>query len=411
MLWLTYATLYLGRQNIAIALPVIQQDLGWTSSMAGIVTGCFFWLYAVGQLINGQLGDRLNCRTIVLCGLLGSALLNITFGLTTLFPFMVALWGINGYIQSTGWGPIVKIASNWTSPEERGKVAGMLGTSVIAGFFLSWFISSRLLLCGTWRHVFILPALLLLVVSIAWQLRVCIKPKLAGLSRPGHEVETIHQHPHPDPVHQQTRPAWLFIAHPAMFQLALVSLLQGMVKDGITLWAPTLLVYSRQFPLEKATTLSLLIPLFGLAGILLTSHLNTKSNGNDKAVICFLLTIAGIIALVAAGALQQGHGFIMVFAVASCSALVYGANTDLLTSIPLRFTRSGRQSSVAGFLDSTSYLGAALMSIATGILVGHWGWLQIIVLWAVICLAAGVCMALVPLDDIIDKERPRQISC
>ena len=49
LMWVAYASLYLGRVNLAMALPVIQSDLGWTTAEVGLVGGVFFWVYALAS--------------------------------------------------------------------------------------------------------------------------------------------------------------------------------------------------------------------------------------------------------------------------------------------------------------------------------------------------------------------------
>lgn len=69
--WVAYAAYYLGRVNLAIALPAIQSELGLTAAQVGLFGTLFFWVYAVGQLVNGRLGDRFSPRRFVLIGLWG----------------------------------------------------------------------------------------------------------------------------------------------------------------------------------------------------------------------------------------------------------------------------------------------------------------------------------------------------
>ena len=71
--WLSYASFYLCRVNIAVALPAIQVDLGWDKGTVGLIGGVFLWVYALGQLVNGTLGQRANARWFVGAGMLISA--------------------------------------------------------------------------------------------------------------------------------------------------------------------------------------------------------------------------------------------------------------------------------------------------------------------------------------------------
>ena len=79
--WLTYASFYLCRVNLAVAAPVMRAALGWEVGTVGLIGGAFLWVYALGQLVNGALGQRADARPFVLAGMLVSAACNAAFGL------------------------------------------------------------------------------------------------------------------------------------------------------------------------------------------------------------------------------------------------------------------------------------------------------------------------------------------
>ena len=154
-MWLTYVLYYVGRMNLAVALPVIESEFGWTTMTTGLVSSSFYMVYAFGQLLNGSLGDRFSARWYVFGGLLGSAVCNLLFGLSNTLLAMAVIWGVNGIFQSTGWGPIVKVSSHWVLPWQRNTVSTILGTSFVLGSLFSWWLSGQILaMSGNWRAVF-----------------------------------------------------------------------------------------------------------------------------------------------------------------------------------------------------------------------------------------------------------------
>ncbi|MCX7796465.1 MAG: hypothetical protein N2380_08095 [bacterium] len=54
--------------------------------------------------------------------------------------------------------------------------------------------------------------------------------------------------------------------------------------------------------------------------------------------------------------------------------------------ISLRFTKHNSASSVAGFLDFSSYIGSALASVITGIVATRANWHVVILLWGLLSL-------------------------
>lgn len=69
------------------------------------------------------------------------------------------------------------------------------------------------------------------------------------------------------------------------------------------------------------------------------------------------------------------------------AALMYGANTLLLTIVPLNFTRYNKVSGIAGFLDFSSYIGSALAGILTGYISDTFGWKTMLLAWATLALS------------------------
>src|SRR6185369_10052700 len=80
VIWLTYGSFYFCRQNIAAAVPGLKSE-GLNETQIGAILGALKIAYAIGQLVNGQLAERLPARWLLAGGMLCSAFLNVVFGL------------------------------------------------------------------------------------------------------------------------------------------------------------------------------------------------------------------------------------------------------------------------------------------------------------------------------------------
>ena len=83
VLWLTYGTFYFCRNNLGVALPGLQAELGYTKSQLGTVLMALKLAYGAGQFVNGQLAEHIAPRRLLAIGLLASAALNVVFGWAT----------------------------------------------------------------------------------------------------------------------------------------------------------------------------------------------------------------------------------------------------------------------------------------------------------------------------------------
>ena len=385
LLWLTYATFYIGRVNMSVALPAIQEGQGWGSHRVGLIGAVFFWVYAVGQLINGQLGDRFSSRIFVFCGLLGTALMNGLFAKASSLLLLVIIWGINGYFQSTGWGPIVKTASKWVDREHYNIASVILGTSFVIGSTFSWYISGQLLeKYNQWELLFRIPSLALLVMAIIWVVFLRNTPSEVGLAKSSEEevnVEAVTSHPGGKLKYPILRRAFVFLQEPFLRLIALITVIAGMFKEGLTLWAPTLISQSQGLTPSEAVKYSLAVPLMGLVGVFIGGWLHHILEDEAKTLI--VLFGAGVLASIGVLlTMDMGKPILLGLSLGSCAMVSHGINVIIVSLIPMHYT--DRASSLAGFLDFCSYIGAGIMSVVTGITLQLWSWTGVLVMWVVL---------------------------
>src|SRR3954469_13057979 len=124
-LWLTYGAFYFCRTNISAAVPGLKASpaaggLGLSGDEVGWILASLKIAYGLGQLLNGQLSERVSPRFMLAIGMFGSAGLNALFGFSAGFYFLLFVWATNGFCQSLGWTPCVRVAANWVPVARRG---------------------------------------------------------------------------------------------------------------------------------------------------------------------------------------------------------------------------------------------------------------------------------------------------
>src|SRR4051812_27362652 len=165
VVWLTYGSFYFCRQNISAAVPGLKAE-GLNAIQIGFILGGLKIAYAVGQLVNGQLAERVPARRLLAVGMLGSAALNVAFGLAEGLYFLIFIWACNGYCQALGWTPCVRTVANWFPASRRGRALGVLGTSYqFMGSVPSLVAGASVEPLG-WRGAFYVPAALLTAAAV-----------------------------------------------------------------------------------------------------------------------------------------------------------------------------------------------------------------------------------------------------
>lgn len=379
--WVAYASLYFGRVNLSVSIPQIQDAFRWSKGQIGLVGTLFFWIYGIGQLINGNIGDKISSRLFVFIGLLGAGLANLFFGFSSDFVSLLVIWALNGYFQSILWGPIAKTLSYWYPYEKRGQVAIWFSTSSVGGYLLSWGLSGQIISILNWRWTFIIPGVLITLYSFIWLKRIKTHPNEVGLESVNEYSKSISDTYHSKDMYLSL---WQVFKKTKLWFVIIACLTQGIIKDGIALWGPTMLKETHNLDMQSTTVLIMLIPLLNFGGMMIANLANKKmKNEKIATVILFAIGFLSIVCLY-----YYGHinAFVGLLFLGISSGMMYGANTLLLGVIPMGYVKYNKVSSVAGLLDFCSYLAAGVTSSITGLLVDNLGWDGVLVIWLICCV-------------------------
>ncbi len=380
--WVAYGSIYFGRVNLSVALPAIQDTFGWSKGQVGLIGSLFFWTYGIGQLINGQIGDRVSTRKVIFLGLIVTAISNILFGFSTTFLLMLVIWGVNAYAQSSLWGTMVKSLTHWFAHESRSKIAIGISTSMVGGYLLAWGLSGVILATMRWNYVFWLPGVCILIYGIVWGIFFRDRPEDVGLTSPNIMVQESQKN-------QESQYTLLqVIKKSRLWFVVIACFAQGIIKDGIALWAPSLFMETQGLDIKSTAQFIIFIPVMNFLGMMFAGYLNKKLHNKETQTTMILFGVGTLMIL---GFVKLGGVSTIVALVflGLSSAMMFGANTMLLGVIPMNFARYNKASSVAGFLDFCSYVAAGFAALITGVIVDKIGWNGVMIFW-VICAIVGI---------------------
>jgi len=401
ILWITYASFYLGRVNFSVALPGIMADFGWTRADVGAIATALFWAYAIGQFINGQLGDRLGARILITVGLTVSALMNLLFGFSQAMGVMIVIWAINGYVQSMGWAPTVKTLANWFPPRVRGKASGRLGTSYILGGAVSVVLAGFITARFGWRATFFAPCALLLLSAVHWYLRARNSPESADL--PALEEFEAEAGPSEEAdVRSEDKYLGLrytlknSVGNSRVWLMGCGLFFVNIVRYGFLTWAPTYLFETQGAGIDKAAYLSVIFPIAGALGAVFAGWATDRWFQSRRAPVAGIsLVLAGGLAWAYRFAVPVDQWLLGLITLAAIGFAVFGAHVLIVAAAPMDFGTRKAAASATGFIDGWGYLGAGLQGVGTGLLVDHWGWSAGFAFWiACAFLGAGVMVLL-----------------
>ena len=157
-----YALFYFVRKNISMAIPGIEEELGYNKTEIGLFLTGFSIVYGLGKFINGVLADRANPRWFMTIGLAASALVNLMFGFSSLFWVMCLLWLCNAWFQSMGWPPCATLLTSWYEPKRLATWWGVWNASHQIGGAFVLVLGGYLTIHYGWRFVFFVPGVIAL---------------------------------------------------------------------------------------------------------------------------------------------------------------------------------------------------------------------------------------------------------
>src|SRR5437016_9759826 len=88
---------YVDRGNLAIAAPLLKDELGISASQLGILFSAFFWSYTALQFVSGWLVDRFDASFVIAGGYLIWSLATSATGIVhgfAMLAFMRLLLGV-----------------------------------------------------------------------------------------------------------------------------------------------------------------------------------------------------------------------------------------------------------------------------------------------------------------------------
>jgi sugar phosphate permease len=396
LLWLTYGAFYFCRTNISAAVPGMEASIGeggmgLSGNEVGAILAALKISYGVGQFINGQFAERISPRKMLALGMFASAGLNVAFGFSTGFYFLLFLWAANGFCQSMGWPPTVRVTANWIPVLGRGKAIGVIGTGYQVTLGLTYFVAGQSAEWLGWRAALYVPAGLLAATAIVMLLFLKESPGDIADVRPSEKSLLKAKSEMP-----WGQSLWLTLTNPALWVLGASLGLLNACRYGFVDWGISHLGEVQQVGVGEAALQYVVLAAGAVAGSYVAGWATDRFFGGRRApVICILLlSLSGLTFLYEEVAQRSAAGTIVLLVV--IGFCIFGPQVLLVGTAPADLARGGATAAAAGFVNFMGYMGAAAGDTVTGYykMPEHGGWQTAIYIWAGWAVAAAVFAAL-----------------
>lgn len=375
---ISYVTCYYAKNVLSVTSPSILslKDEIFTVEYIGLLSTANMLFYAIGQLVNGIIGDIFSPKLMICMGLFLSGLSFLLIPYSCNRILIVVSYSLSGFFLSMLYAPMVKlIAENMHPRHAINCCLGLTLASVIGGpiagifaLFLDW--QSVFVVCSIAQ---IMMAIICFICLSAFEKRNIINWK--PIARKETKIKGIQ-----------------VLIRNGIVRFSFISILTGIVRTSVVFWIPTYLSQYLSFPDEITTTLFTVISFVQcLAPYVATIFIYdtiAKKNMNKSNIIMFICSMFSFVMM---SVLENPVLNIVFLILAVLSA--NGVSAILWNVYCPSLKDTGMVSTATGYLDFLSYLAAAVANLLFASAVTEIGWKPLITVWALL-MAVGVIIGI-----------------
>lgn len=307
VVFIVYAAMYLIRNNLKAAQPLLKDQLGFTTSELGLIGGAFSITYALGKTLLGYFIDGRNAKKIVTLLLIASATMVFIIGLILVsgnkpVGVILLLWGASGFFQAPGGPAAYSTISRWTPNKKRGRFLGFWNMShniggALAGGLALW--GAKTFFHGKVVGMFIFPAIIAVVISALVLFLGKDEPEELGWNK----VEDIFDEPvEKDNLESENISKFeifkkYVLKNPWIWTLCVANVFVYIVRIGIDNWAPLYVSECLHFGMNDSVNTIFYFEIGALLGSMSWGYISDLLKGRRAILAAFCLCLTAFAVL------------------------------------------------------------------------------------------------------------------
>ena len=372
---ISYLAVYVAKGALSAATPQMTADGAFTPQQIGTFSSVYFIVYAIGQLVNGAIGDRIKAKYMISFGLM---LASIGFlllpTLKDLPNYAYIAYGSSGFFMAMIYGPMTKVVAENVEP--------LFATRCSVGYTMASFLGSPVsgILASVllWPWVFRSTGSILLIMGVIAFICFSAMEK-KGIVKYGQYARKKGE-----------KGSIQVLLKRQIVKFTFIAILTGVVRTSVVFWMPTYISQHLNFAPEKATLIfSVASFVFSFSAINAIVVYEKLKQNMDLAILLGFITSTIF--------------FLLVFFVKQpvvnvvCMTIAILGNNLAASLMWSRYCPSlydtGMVSTATGFLDACSYLAAAVSSKLFANAATTVGWGALVLIWTGLMIL-GILVAL-----------------
>lgn len=364
----SYLVVYVARNILGTVSPqMIEQGL-FATEQIGTLSSAFFITYAIGQLINGIIGDRIRAKYMLGFGMILAGLCNLLFAaLSAQMAAATILYAMFGFFLSMIYGPMTKVIAENMTPTYATRCSVGCEFAAYFGSPLAGVLAGFL----AWQAVFTAGSGLLLLMGAICLLCFTVFEKKRLIEYRRFCADT-----------QKTGGIRVLLQN-QIVRFTLIALVTGVIRTAVVFWLPTYLSqhlgFSAGYSALIFTVATLIISLAPFLSVFGYELLGQRMN--LTIFLCFTVSAFGFLMVYLCRQPVWNIAFLVLAILGS-----NGAASMMWSRYCPSLRDTGMVSSVTGFLDFASYMAASASSAIFANSVAVIGWSRLILVWLAIML-------------------------
>ena len=364
---LSYLAVYFAKNILSATTPQLIENGVVTQSSIGTFSSVYFVCYALGQLVNGMIGDKIKAKYMIGFGLVFAGISNFLFINLIFSPIFACIaYALMGVALSMIYGPMTKTVAENTSPIYAPRcslgytVSSFLG-SPFAGVAAAAFV---------WKTVFYFNTVALVIMGC-----ICF---IVFMMFEKKGIVKYNQYDKQKGVKVGLKESVKILVKRQIIKFTIISVVTGVVRTAVVFWLPTYVNQYLGFSAERSATVFTIATFIFSASAIIAVFTYERLRRNMDLTILIMFSVSSVMfLLVYFVKLPMVNIVFLILAVLSSNCAASMMWSRYCTGL----NDTGLVSAATGFLDFMSYLGAAIASNVFANAVNGIGWGNLILVW------------------------------
>ncbi|MBQ6809435.1 MAG: MFS transporter [Clostridia bacterium] len=359
-----YLAVYYARNILGAVTSQILEGGVYNEAQIGQISSTYFVCYAVGQLINGMIGDRVKARHMLSFGLICAGLCNFLFPIMGNVLTARAAYGMTGFFLSMIYAPMTKVIAENTEP--------IYATRCSLGYTFASFFGSPLAgvtaFIFTWQTVFTISSVACVVMGC-----VCFVTFLI------YEKKGIVKYGQYKPKEKFNVESLKVLLKHDIIRFSLFSIITGVIRTTVIFWLTAYFSQYLGYTTDQSEILFSVVTLILCSTSFITIFVYEKVFQRHMGRTIFTMFSISSVAFLLVYFVK--HPVLNIIFLLLAIMTSNGSASIVWSRYCPSLRDTGRVSSVTGYLDFLSYMAAAASSTIFANAVTSIGWGNLILVW------------------------------